>query len=120
MTGNRITIQGLRVASHIGVPDVERATAQTLTLNIVIYPVGSLENLHDEIVGTIDYFRVSEGVKQIAGARPRRLIETLAEDIANALLEEFDLRAVEIEVRKYVLPDTEYVSVHLTKHAETS
>ena len=45
------------------------------------------------------------------------LIETLAEEIAALLLKNYLLAAVEIELRKYILPDTEFVAVRLRREA---
>jgi hypothetical protein len=38
------------------------------------------------------------------------LIETLASELVSWLLEKFPLRAAEVEVRKFVLPGTQYIS----------
>jgi dihydroneopterin aldolase len=43
------------------------------------------------------------------------LIETLAEEIAGLLLERFPLRAVEVELRKFILTDTAYVAVRIRR-----
>jgi dihydroneopterin aldolase len=39
-----------------------------------------------------------------------KLIETLASELASHLLRKFPLEGVEVEVRKFVLPNTKYVS----------
>ena len=43
--------------------------------------------------------------------RPRKLIETLADDIAETILHEFGLRWIEVTIRKFILPNAEWVSV---------
>ena len=108
---DRILIDNLELSSVIGVPDEERATAQRLTANLVLEPIRDFSALGDAIENTVDYFCVCAEVKALSLARPRRLIETLAEDIAALLLARFALRAVEVELRKYILPDTAFVAV---------
>ena len=108
---DRILIDSLELSSVIGVPDEERATAQRLTANLVLEPIRDFSALGDAIENTVDYFCVCAEVKALSLARPRRLIETLAEDIAALLLARFALRAVEVELRKYILPDTAFVAV---------
>ncbi len=54
-------------------------------------------------------------MKALSLSRPRRLIETLAEDIAAHLLARFPLRAVEVELRKYIFPDTAFVATALRR-----
>jgi dihydroneopterin aldolase len=74
-----------------------------------------LLGLADDFSRTIDYAAVAVQVRDLAGARPRLLIETLAEDTADALLLHFPLRQVRVEVEKFILPDTDHVRVCLTK-----
>ena len=116
-TSDAILVRGLELSSHIGVPDAERAEAQRLTLNLVLFPSSPLSNLGDELGRTVDYYTLTRRVRQLAGARPRKLLETLAEEICACVLEEFSVRAVEVELRKYILPDTEYVAVRLFRES---
>ena len=110
---DRILINGLELSSFIGVPDEERAIAQRLTVNLVLEPIRDFTALGDALENTVDYFRVCEEVKTLSLARPRRLLETLAEDIAALLLARFALRTVEVELRKYILPDTAFVAAKI-------
>jgi len=112
---DRILIDSLELSAHIGVPAEERATAQRLTVNLALEPIRDFTALGDALENTIDYFRVCEEVKALSLARPRRLIETLAEDIAALLLTRFAIRAVAVELRKYILPDTAFVAVALRR-----
>ena len=112
---DRILIDRLELSSFIGVPDAERATAQRLTANLVLEPVRDFAALGDALENTVDYFRVCEEVKALSLARPRRLLETLAEEIATMLLARFALSAIEVELRKYILPDTAFVAVALRR-----
>ena len=112
-----IRIEALELSAHVGVPDAERATAQRLTANLVLEPVSGFSDLGDRIENTVDYFQVARSVQALARERPRRLIETLAEEIAADLLARFALRAVEIELRKYILPDTAFVAVRVRRPA---
>ena len=112
---DRILIDGLELSSCIGVPDEERATAQRLTANLMLEPIRDFTALGDTLENTVDYFRACAEVKALALARPRRLIETLAEDLAALLLTRFALRAVEIELRKYILSDAAFVAVKIRR-----
>ena len=110
-----ILIEGLELSSRIGVPDAERAQPQRLTANLVLEPIRDFRALDDRLENTVDYFVLSEDVKALSLAHPRHLIETLAEEIAGELLARFPLRAVEIELRKYILPDTAFVAVRIRR-----
>jgi FolB domain-containing protein len=110
-----IEIRRLRVSTHIGVPDDERAAAQTLLVTIRMTPSQNFDGLADDISRTIDYYQVSLEIQSLAAARPRHLIETLATDIADHLLGNHPLARVAVSIEKHILPDTEYVAVYLER-----
>jgi dihydroneopterin aldolase len=97
------------------VPEAERAAAQRLTVNLRLIPLRDFRALGDDLANTVDYAAVCDAVCREAGRGARRLIETLAADIAACLLAGFPLRAVEIELRKYILPGADYTAVTLTR-----
>jgi dihydroneopterin aldolase len=113
-----IEIRRLRVNCHIGVPDAERATPQTLLVSLKLIPTQEFDALADEISNTIDYHAVSLEIEALAAKRPRRLIETLATDIASHLLKNHPLASVGISIEKHILPNTECVAVHLERHRQ--
>jgi len=111
MTPDCIVIEALELSAHIGVPDEERVDLQRLTVSLRMEVARDFRDLGDDIAQTVDYYAVSLRVKQLAAARPRKLIETLAEEIAALVLTEFAVAAVEVELRKFILPDTVHVAV---------
>jgi dihydroneopterin aldolase len=78
-------------------------------------PSQGFDGLADEISRTVDYHAVSQEIETLAAARPRRLIETLAVDIAGHLLGNHPLAHVAISIEKHILPNTECVAVHLER-----
>ena len=112
---DQIHIQALEVRARIGVPEAERAEPQRLTVTLTLEPLRDFRTLEDRIEATVDYAAVCAAVQALATARPRRLVETLAEEIAAALLTGFPLRRAEVEVRKFILPETDYVAVRIAR-----
>ena len=110
-----VRIQGLEIFAHIGVPEAERASPQRLTLHLTLSPLRSSRDLHDEIGRAVNYATVCEETKKFVGERRDRLIETLADAVAAHLLEKFEIRKITVELRKYILPETEFVSVTVTR-----
>ena len=110
-----IHIEQLELPAVIGVPKSERAAPQRLTANVTLAPHRDFRSLQDSLENAVDYSRVCEAVVDLCRARSRYLLETLAEEIAGMLLRDFPLRSVELELRKYILPDTEYVSVRIQR-----
>jgi len=115
MPTDTITLSGLRVTSWVGVPTEERAHPQSLEITVVLTPIRGLAGLGDLVEHTTDYAVVARQIQEIATAQKRRLIETLAEDIADTLLAAHPLRHIEVEVRKFILPHCHHVAVRLSK-----
>lgn len=110
-----IEIRRLRLETHIGVPDEERATRQVILATLKMIPEHGFDGLDDDISRTVDYHTVALEIQALAGNHPRKLIETLAAEIAGYLLEKHPLRQVSVSLEKHVLPDTECVAVHLER-----
>ncbi len=120
-TPDQIIVSNLELHARIGVTDAEQSRPQRLTVSLVLTPARGFDNLDDRIEGTVNYSSVCKAVRELAAAGPpRRLIETLAGDIAARVLARFEpCAAVEVELRKYILPDTDYVAVRLSRRRPT-
>ena len=112
---DQIRIEGLEVFAHIGVPDEERANAQKLSFNLTFWPTRSLDSLEDDIRQAVNYAEVCAEVEEFVGQRRDKLVETLANALAARLLELFEIRRITVELRKYILPQVEFVSVTVTR-----
>ena len=112
---DRIFIRGQKVSCHIGVPDEERSKPQELLIHSCLIPSRIPQPLDDDIEQTIDYHAVYLRIIEVASKHPRKLVETLAEDLAEMILSEFAVREVTIEIEKFILPDTESVGVAVTR-----
>ena len=112
---DEVHIEQLEVFAHIGVPDDERSAPQRLTFSITLWPVRDASELADEIARAVNYAVVCAETKKFVRDRRDRLIETLANALAKHLLEVFEIRRITIELRKFILPDVEFVSVTVTR-----
>lgn len=112
---DRIHIEGIEVFAHIGVPEEERTKSQRLTFDLTLWPVRSHAELSDDIERAVNYAAVCDEAKSFVRKRRDKLIETLADALATHLLERFEIRKITIELRKYILPEVEFVSVSVTR-----
>ena len=109
-----IRINGLEAQVRIGVPDEERAEPQKLVIDVVME--SDFRGMADDIARTTDYAAVAAWLKEECARREWHLLETLAEDLAAGLLSRFPrVRAVTLQIRKFVLPQTRDVSVTLRR-----
>jgi FolB domain-containing protein len=110
-----IHIEQLELSVRVGVGEEERAKFQRVNISITLWPDNMLRDLDDDLARTVNYSAVCKKVKQFVEGRRDKLIETLADAIAAHLLRAFPIERVEIELRKFVLPDVQFVSVRLTR-----
>lgn len=112
---DQILISRLELSTCIGATDAERGTPQRLLASIVMEPTRNFAEARDRLALTVDYAAVADAVKAHAAVGERVLLETLAEEIATLLLRRFSLAAVEVELRKFFLPDAEFTGVRLRR-----
>ena len=114
---DRIHIEQLEISARVGIPERERAAPQRLTVSITLWPQRQAEELHDHIAETVNYSEVCEETKKFVRDRTVKLIETLADELATRLLQRFAIAKIEVDLRKFVVPDVKYVSVTVTRSA---
>jgi dihydroneopterin aldolase len=118
--GDAIRIEQLEIFARIGVPDEERSHPQRLTVSMTFWPVVQGSELGDDLDRTVDYAAVCAETKKFVDTRSDRLIETLADALANHLLGAFEIRRITLELRKFILPDVEFVSVTVMRDRSTT
>ena len=118
MPTDTITLVDLEVHYRVGVPDAERAQAQRLLLTVEMQRDFSRAAASDDLRETIDYYAVSRRLLTFGEDRSWKLIEKLATDIAALVLADFGAEAVSVEVKKFIIPETRYVSVRMTRRGE--
>ncbi len=116
--GDVIYVAELELRARIGVPDEERAEAQRLTASLTLWPTTPFDDLRDEIENAVDYAKVVQEVQALAARRVDRLIETLAEAMAQHLLATFPIARVRVELRKFVLTEAKYAAVVVTRERD--
>lgn len=109
----QIVIEDLEVWLHVGVTEEERSQRQrlllTLEMNGDFFPAAKA----DELSKTIDYHAVTRRILGLEEARSWKLIEALAKDLAQLVIDEFGADHVKVEVKKFILPETRCVKVRL-------
>jgi dihydroneopterin aldolase len=113
-----IRIVDLEVFSHLGVGDEERREAQRLLVSAEM-SVATFAHAAktDDLSRTVNYFDVAQRIQLVAARRPRKLLETLAEELATELLKGYAMQKLTLEIKKFILPDTQYVSVKIERSA---
>lgn len=97
---DKIFIQGLEAKCIIGIFDWERKTLQKVTVDIE-FPVSIRKAAKfDKVENTTDYKAISKYTLRFIEDSQFQLIETLAEKLAQSLLEKFSLKKIKIRLCK--------------------
>jgi dihydroneopterin aldolase len=112
---DKITIEDLEVHFRVGVSDHERSQPQRLLVTVELYLDSRAAAETDQLRDTVDYFAVSRRVLALGEGRTWQLIEKLASDVARLVMVEFHVRQVRVKVKKFIVPETRYVSVEIER-----
>ena len=95
-----IFISELKVQTKLGVPEWERMVPQTIILDIEMGFDLTKACLSDAITDTIDYGAVVGRIRETLAAHSFKLVEKLAEHLAQLILTEFGALSVKVKVAK--------------------
>lgn len=101
MKGNSaIHLRGMEFYGYHGMMPEEKVIGQKFIIDIDIYPEVSLIHQADSLEFTVDYAEVYQVVKRCVEEEKFNLLETLAEQIVNEVMENFFCKGVRVEVHK--------------------
>ena len=109
-----LSIVDLKLACHLGVPAAERRQPQTVLCS-AWFPVTQMASAarSDDLRKTVDYDSLSQALQAEARRTPRKLLERLATDLARVALRHFRIPWIELELKKFILPQTRHVSLRV-------
>jgi 7,8-dihydroneopterin aldolase/epimerase/oxygenase len=101
---DRITLTGLRVRGHHGVFAHEKRDGQDFLVDVTAWLdlVRAAET--DDLAETLHYGELAERVAAIVGGEPRDLIETVGGEVADMVMADERVHAVEVTIHKPSAP----------------
>jgi dihydroneopterin aldolase len=110
MSQDHISLLGLRAFGRHGVLDHERVSGQEFVVDAVLTVDTRAAAAADDLALTADYGALSGRLAEIVSGPPVALIETLAERLSRACLDDPAVRAVQITVHKPHAPVAQHVA----------
>jgi len=114
---DRLILQDITAESRLGVFEWEQQTPQTISVDLELTIDARQAARQDDVRDAIDYAQLVTAVKELAQARPYRLLETLSEAIASMVVRTFRTPSVRVRVKKRSLPGIGYAAVELERGA---
>lgn len=101
---DRIELRGLTVRGRHGVFDHERAEGQDFIVDITVWIDLADAAASDNLADTYDYGLLAQRAAEIVAGPARNLIETVAGEIAEDVMKDKRIHAVEVTVHKPQAP----------------
>ncbi len=95
-----VFIRELKVDTVVGIYDWERRIRQNVVLDLDMGTDIAKAAKSDRIQDTLDYKAVAKRVSQFVSAAEFQLVETLAEKVAELVMQEFKVRWVKVALHK--------------------
>lgn len=97
---DRIELRGLTVRGNHGVFDHERRDGQDFVVDITVWIDLAGAAASDDLADTVDYGALAQCAADIVAGPARNLIETVAAEIADQVMGDERVHAVEVTVHK--------------------
>jgi dihydroneopterin aldolase len=101
---DRITLTGLRVRGNHGVFEHEKRDGQDFLVDMTVWLSLAEAAASDDLTKTLHYGELAERAAAIVAGPARDLIETVAGEIADDVLKDDRVHAVEVTVHKPSAP----------------
>jgi dihydroneopterin aldolase len=101
---DRIELRGLKVRGQHGVFDHERANGQDFIVDITVWIDLATAAASDELADTYDYGALARLAADVVAGPARNLIETVGAQIADQVMDDERVHAVEVTVHKPQAP----------------
>ncbi len=97
---DKVFIRGLRIQTTIGFFPWEKEIKQTLVIDLAMGWHTAAAAEHDELAKTLDYAVISEQISLFANDNPVDLLETLAERLAEHLMQTYHIPWLSLSIGK--------------------
>nr|WP_208381576.1 dihydroneopterin aldolase [Paenarthrobacter ilicis] len=118
---DKITLTGVTAVGYHGVFDFERRDGQPFVVDAVLHTDFTKAAETDDLQYTAHYGEVAELITKLIEGEPLNLIEALAVRIAEAILANYTVAAVDVTVHKPKAPiEVPFGDVTVSVHRERS
>lgn len=116
MNTTTLIIKDLNISMYIGVGDAEHESPQNVRINILMDVANYTDWKSDNIDDVVCYASIIETIKTISQSRHFKLVETLAEVIAQDCLKDNRIRSIRVKIEKTdIFDDTDSVGVEIAR-----
>ena len=119
---DKIILSGLEFYATHGVLEIEKSTKQKFLIDICLYQSLTLPGRTDDLKLTTDYSKIYETVRNVVENNSFNLIEALANNIAETIINNFIVDKITVTVKKPDAPIAEAtfssIAVQITREKQ--
>ena len=112
---DKLIINNLTAKCQIGLTEEERATPQTIWIDLELAVDAAKAALRDRVEDAVDYAELISEVQATVHRAPYNLLETLADHLAILILGRFKVSWVRVKVKKRALPGIDHAAVEVER-----
>lgn len=101
---DRIELRGLRIRGHHGVHENERRDGQNFVVDVTVWIDLDRAAATDDLADTLDYGALAQRAADIVSGPPKNLIEAVAAAVAEDVMRDERIHAVEVVLHKPQAP----------------
>jgi dihydroneopterin aldolase len=115
----RVFVDCLDIVASVGVYEVEHRYEQRVLISLDLSVQDDYDGTSERLDQVLDYGALVAGIEQLAQSAHFKLIETLAERVAEHCLADRRVRAVKVRVEKPdVIANVRSVGIEIERHAD--
>jgi dihydroneopterin aldolase len=95
-----IRLEGLSVIGHHGARPYEKEAGQRLEVDLELDPTDDRAESSDRLADAVDYDALYRTVREVVEGKSYHLLEALAAQTAETILERFAVRRVKVQIAK--------------------
>jgi dihydroneopterin aldolase len=112
----RVFIRDLRLEAHIGAYEKEQGRAQQITIDLEIEVIEPSDPVSDRLEDVVCYNKLTRGIKAIIAEGHIKLVETLAERVAELALSHPMVYSVIVRIEKpNAIPEAAAAGVEIAR-----
>ena len=104
MPNDKIRLLNIALYGYHGVGEAERELGGKYAVDLELITDTRRPGTTDDLADAVDYQAVYETVREVEASRQFRLLEALAESLAEAILARFAVESLMVRVRKLNVP----------------
>ena len=114
----RVFVRDLELMARVGIFEVEKRYVQRIVVSVELAVFDDYDGKSDRLEDVVDYGRIVAAIRTIVDGEHFHLIETLAERIASASLEDRRILTIRVTIEKPdILPGCRSVGIAIERHS---